>query len=152
MRIWFLVTVMLMVLLMMGIIGCKENDGTSSDAEAATAGDGEAFRVLEWQGMIDFVGSDINFYVAEDGATEPIDRIRQAEVDEHGQARFSGYVPNPSTDQGTVYYYIDADENGACTPLWEPSGVNVFAKSEEGIVILWGVEGNDRDMECEGFQ
>ncbi len=96
--------------------------------------------------------SDINFYVADEGVHELPDRLRKAKVDQPGQASYSGNLPGTSTDQVTAYYYINADESSCCTRLWDPSGVKVFPSEVSTVIILWGIEGNDRDMQCEGFQ
>ena len=134
----------------LALSACKEGDGAGFklDSDVETE-----WRTLEWQGLIDFVGSEINFYIADEGVTEAPDRLRTAKVDEHGQASYSGNLPAVTTDEATIFYYIDANDDGGCTTLyWEPSGVHVIPGDDSTAVILWGIEGNDRDMKCEGFQ
>lgn len=147
-----LFVLLLLVGAMLAILGCKV------DEEGNPVGDdpdqvGSEWRKVEWQGLIDHVGQEINFYVAHDGTNSPPGRVRTTKVDDHGQARWSGYIDEITETDGVVYYYIDANEDGVCTTLfWEPSGAQVFPDAEDNITILYGVEGNDRDGDCDGFR
>jgi hypothetical protein len=148
----FLFLTMLIASISMVVLGCKVDEEGNPVADDGSEV-GEERRVIEWQGLIDHAGEDINFYVAHGGSTEPPGRVRQAKVDDHGQARWSRYIREITETNGVVYYYVDANEDGGCTTLyWEPSGLTVFPDAEEKFTILWGIEGNDRDMTCEGFK
>ena len=132
------------------VLGCKVDEEGNPVADTDEAG--SEWRKIEWQGLIDHVGEDVNFYVAHDGTTSPPGRVRTAKVDDHGQARYSGYIDEITETHGVVYYYIDANEDDACTTLfWEPSGAEVFPDAEDTITILYGI-GNERDGDCDGFK
>jgi hypothetical protein len=133
------------------LLGACKVDEEGNPVADDGSGVGEERRVIEWQGLIDHVGEDINFYVAHDGSTEPPGRVYSTGVDDHGQARWSGYIREITEPDGVVYYYIDANEDDGCTTLfWEPSGAQSFPDAEESITILYGI-GNDRDGACDGF-
>jgi hypothetical protein len=147
-----IIFVLLFVLVMSILaIGCKTDEEGNPVADDPNQV-GSEWRKIEWQGLIDHVGEDVNFYVAHDGTNSPPGRVRQTSIDDHGQAGWSGYIDEITETDGVVYYYIDANEDEACTTLfWEPSGAQVFPDAEDTIKILYGI-GNERDGDCDGFK
>lgn len=149
MRTRIFATLVLGILGLLVLAGCKTDE--QGNPVADTDGPGSEWRKIEWQGLIDHVGEDVNFYVAHDGTTSPPGKVRTTTIDDHGQASYSGYIDEITETDGVVYYYIDANEDNVCTTLfWEPSGAQVFPDAEDTIKILYGI-GNERDGDCDGF-
>ena len=163
----------LLVAMVMLIAACSsDEDGDSGGADVAPPSGGQSsstppsdrqsssaqpsgeteFRQLSWQGLDDFVGSNILWYIADEGVDEPSGPLFTTKVDGDGQASYRGNVHAISGEKGQLFYYIDADENGVCTRLSEPSGVKEFFPTQIRVIAQFGVQGNIRDMQCEGLQ